>query len=159
MLQLANLPDSTTLVSLPGLKPPQFPKFPTFSELAGASVNDLPVVQKEKGLFEGMLGGNTEALFQDLVSCPHKYPPGADILLQEMIMGAKTIDSLDPDELLLLDQATLAFTQPSRAPVEEPIVPVQRSEDPADYLPELRDELDDDEPTAHVDVPKYWWRQ
>lgn len=103
---------------------------------------EQPVVKKEIGLFEGMLGGETEVLFQDLVSCPHKYLPGTDILLQQMITGSKTTDNLTQDERMLLDQAAFEYAQPSRMPVEDPPPVQKKKEDPADYLPELSDEAE-----------------
>lgn len=156
MWQMAGLTDTSTLTSLPQLKLLQPIRFPQFSELAGASVNVQPVAKKETGLFEGMLGGDPQVLFQDLVSCPHKYQPGTDILLQQIIAGSKTLDSLDPNERLMLDQAALEFAQPSRAPVETPTPSEPREEDPADYLPELHDETSDERP-ARGPMDTYWW--
>lgn len=149
--------DSTTLTSLPRLQEPAPPRFPTFSDLVGASVSDQPAVRPETGLFEGMLNNDPLPLFQDLVDCPHKYQPGTDVLLQQIISGQKTMETLTPDERLLLDYATLEYTQPSRAPVEEPLLAAEREEDPADYLPELRDKTED-EPPDSPEMDKFWWR-
>ena len=153
----AGLSGTSTQIRLPSLKPQPFPKFPTFSELAGASVNEPVAKPKETGLFEGLMGGDPRALFQDLVSCPHKYQPGTDTLLQQMLSGQKTPDNLTPDERLLLDHATLEYTQPSRIPVEEePIIPMPKKDDPANYLPELADDADDEPPTRGP-MNAYWW--
>lgn len=150
--------DTTTLTNLPELKPQPPPTFPTFSELVFESMNEQPVGKREIGLFEGLMGNDPRPLFQDLVDYPHKYQPGTDVLLQELITGQKTIETLSPDESLLLDYATLEYTQPSRTPVEEPEPLREVEEDPADYLPELRSEVDDEPPTVGP-MNAYWWLQ
>ena len=158
MLRTAGFPDSSTLIKLPSLKAPAPHKFPTFSELAGASASDKPVPKKETGLFEGLLGGDPRIIFQDLVTCPHKYQPGVDVLLQELISGQRKLKDLNPDEITELDHATLEYAQPTRAPLEEPSSPLTQREDPADYLPELMDEADE-EPTTRGPMNAYWWLQ
>lgn len=149
--------DSTALIRFPPLPKLTPLTFPTFSELVGESVNEQPAKRKEIGLFEGLLGADPTPLYHDLIGAPYKYRPGTDVLLQQLIQGQKSVETLTPEELLLLDQATFDFTQLTKPPPKEEPIQIQR-EDPADQLPELKQEAEQG-PVDPPKVEKFWWRK
>lgn len=54
-------------------------------------------------------------MFDDLLRDPSKYETGVSELLQELMSGSKTLETLSPMEQTLLDNATLDFNRKSTA--------------------------------------------
>jgi len=108
MLLAHGYPDYSLPLSLPLLKMPQDQKLPPVSSEGGP---------RDAGLFSAYLG-RPEPLFQDLVHDPSRYEEGVDVLLQRLISG-ETVAQLKPEEVDLLNRATLEFLQPTP---KEPVV-------------------------------------
>jgi len=140
----------TNLMPLPGLAAP---RFPSFSELVGATVSEKPT--KRSGLFLDMLG-DPQVLYQDLLEDPSKYEEGVSRLLQELISGQQQLSELNDQEMGLLDRAVLDFNQPARklearpAPAPKPPAKAKRPE-PREKPPKAIG--------APSGVDPYWWVQ
>jgi len=93
---------SSPQISSPVLRPSQVP---TPQALFMEVSPEKPA--KENGLYAA-IGGDPKVLFDHLLEDPSRYPSGTDVLLQEMIQGRS---DLSPEELQLLDQATLEYAQ------------------------------------------------
>lgn len=116
-LSRVGYPDYLEMARSQQLQLPAPPKFPTFAELAQV-VTTPPPIQKS-GLFQQLLGGQTQVLWQDLLKDPDKYEPEVQQLLQEILSGQKSLQALMPEENQLLDRATLDFAQASKTPQPE----------------------------------------
>src|SRR5215510_15870275 len=108
----SNFQDSLALPSLPFLQPLQAERFPTFQELvekdrAGMGSPALP--PKRGGLFQALLG-NPAILHAALLDRPDAYDPKLLPLLLQLRTGKK-LEELTPEEIALLDAATLEFVQ------------------------------------------------
>lgn len=112
---MSKLQASSPLISLMGifpLVPPQPPRFPPSPGSSSARSSSQP------GLFSSLVG-SPEVMFDDLLRDPEKYESGVSELLQQLILKQKQISSLSPEEMDLLDRATLDLNRSSSPkPVE-----------------------------------------
>ena len=138
----ASLLPSLAPINSPKLIPPQSPKFPTFSELVGQIANE-PLPKKEVGLFEGLLGGRPEILYEDLLRNPEKYDPAVEGLLTSMLMGKKRLEDLTADEATLLNSSTFEFNQVPSISKEEVVQPVEQSSSIEELAP--------------TEAEPFWW--
>lgn len=136
--------ESTDTTSLPSLEPLSFPSFPSLVELA----EETPV-KMEKGMFETFLNDPAQ-IYQDALSDPAKYEAGVLELSSSLLQGRK-LKELTPEEMRLLDRATLSFVQvPRTAPA------------PTKPRPQPKPVVVEEKPTPGVDVPMtelpaFWW--
>jgi hypothetical protein len=146
-----------------------FPKFPSVKEIlqhqAGTIQHPLlltetPPPSKPTSIFKGLLGGSADHLMLDAFDHPELYDEQTRQLIADLGAGARTVSTLKPTELEILDRATLAFAsgqRPARtAPAQKPQPPVKRPR-----LMEAANELTDGR-APQVDIPgdpmsAYWW--
>jgi hypothetical protein len=132
--------------------PPQFPAFMQLVELDREQAQAPPA--RSSGLFEGLLGGRPEALYEDAMANPDKYSPEAQLLLADIVAGKVDPRLLSDEQRRLLDLATIDFaTAKPKAPRRSPKAAPRPAAPPAAPL---------ERPTPGVDVPgevpePYWW--
>lgn len=119
----------TSLPSLPALTPI---KFPTFQELVDTDAATLGTPASKPavvGAFKALLG-TPEILHAAWLDNPEAYDPRLGPVLHLLLTGT-TLDQLSPEQLELLNQATLEFAQyrpPPKQPAPLPVLPVKSSE-------------------------------
>jgi hypothetical protein len=149
--QKSSSPD-TELPFLRPLEPPTFPSFPTLKEMA--EERERAQKREETGLFDGLLGGNVGALYEDWIRHPDKYERRTSELLTQLASGSRSLKELTPEERRLLDSAVVAYAQAPalrRAPRRALSQPKQ-----------ARKRTKRVEPVPGRDVPitempPYWW--
>lgn len=152
-----------------------FPKFPTVEEqLAHAEgrvshpLLSLGVVgaaerPAETSLFDGLLGGQSEALQQDAADHPEKYDEQTRLLLHELRAGARKLQDLDPSARRLLDRATLDFATYKAPAAPRAAAPKAPAPKPVRTIKPRFDALEDGR-APQVEEPggvmtAYWWLQ
>jgi hypothetical protein len=133
--------------------------FPTLAELASEQSATPSPSAKPSPLYS--LIGDPAILLSDLLDDPRKYPDGADVLLQELVLGRKKVDELDAQEALLLNAAVITFVQAPRTPRKKAEVPRVREPEPEPEEEDL-DEHGVPLPAADLTLPEaptYWWRR
>lgn len=139
--------------SIPPPSPPEFPAFMQLVELDREQA-PAPPTARSSGLFEGLLGGRPEPLYEDAAAHPEKYSPEAQALLADLIAGRVDARALGEAERQLLDLATIDFaTAKPKAP--------PRSLRPAP-VPPRAPAAPPERPAPGIDVPAevpepYWW--
>jgi hypothetical protein len=105
-----------TLRSLPRLEPLCFP---TFKELVKEHqlTQEMPRRQ-DPGLFQALLGAQPQILHAALVDDPDMFDPRTAALLLELMTGRRTVASLSPEEMNLLNAATAEFAQHRKPPAK-----------------------------------------
>jgi hypothetical protein len=94
--------------SLPQLAPP---RFPTFRELVRENqIEQLQPRKPDPGLFETLLG-DPAVLHALWIDDPDAFNPKVGPLLLDLVTGRKSLSSLSPEEMLLLNEATIEFAQ------------------------------------------------
>jgi hypothetical protein len=88
-----------------GLHPLVPPRFPTLSELAAPPIAS-PASSPRRGLFVSLVGDPT-VMFDDLLRSPEKYEEGVSDLLLGMVTGRRSLKDLSPEEMEVLDRATV----------------------------------------------------
>ena len=98
-----------------GYEPPQPPKFPKFFDLVQSEIKeqDAPKNENERRLFSALIG-DARILYQELLEDPGRFDEKASALIQNLSCGAQQLSNLTPEELDLLDNATLDFARPRR---------------------------------------------
>jgi hypothetical protein len=158
---LATTTSSESLLRLEALPSLKFPKWDeivdkkTFEVLIPHELGEAP---KPQGLFSALLKDHVEILATDAIEEPEKYNPEAVELLNEMLGGKKSPQSLTDSERRLLDQATLDFA--TYTPRKQ-AVPAPSRALPARAAKET-ESTEDAEPIPGVDVPvteapAFWW--
>ncbi len=140
------------------------PTFPTFFELAGASVTETsPAPSKE--LFQSLIG-DPRVLFQELLEDPSRFDEGVAESLQELISG-KPFNELERSQRDLLNKATIDFATNKRPTKPKEAAPKQRLS-AAEKAAEEDDEPELEwgshgprlaPPDAPSAMPTFWWRQ
>lgn len=141
----SNSPDSLALPTLPFLQPLRAERFPTFQELAEQereAMGKPASLPKKPSLFEALLG-NPAILHAALLDKPDNYDPKLLPLLLQLRAG-RELSSLTPEEIALLNAATLEFAQfkppqKAKAPAPQGLAPTKSSE------PDDADTADGDE--------------
>lgn len=149
----ADLPDSTTTLSLPACLPPmKLDPFPTLYELASEE-QPSPKVGRPPGLFEQLLEGRPEVLHDDAEAHPEKYQAATITLLQALVGGSRKKTELTETELEALDRATMDFASVSAAesPKREKAQPKRT---PVRWVSPKAIVGEDVPPT---DMPPFWW--
>ena len=144
--------------------------FPTFTSLV-ESEGLAPAQAKpmEMGLFSALIG-DPRVLYYELLEDPRRFEPEAESLVQQLVSGARTTESLSPAEMEVLNRATIDMTGPRHK--EEPqVLPVELV--PASANPLLDEEdkeleymddgklvtLDESTPLPEEAPATFWWRQ
>lgn len=104
-------PLASPLLTLMQLHPLLPSKFPTLSELA-RTPSVSPPSSNASGLFCTLVG-QPEYMLDDLLRDPKKYETGVSELLQSLVSGSKTLQTLSSEEMTLLDRATLDLNRSS----------------------------------------------
>jgi hypothetical protein len=138
-----------------GVQPLQTLRFPTLVELASEESNPPPPSTAQPLM---SLVGGPEVLFSDLLDHPEKYEKGTDELLQLLVSGQLKADSLNAQDLQLLNEAALSFTKPrKKVKVEVHTPPKAHHEEEAD-LDESGAPLPPDLDLP-PEPPLFWWQR
>ena len=170
LFELVHSPVFLASKTLPKLRPPQPPKFPTLYQLAGAQRTEL-VPQRNEGLFQQLIG-EPLVLFQSLLDDPELYEPGVSELLQDLINKRRELAALSHEEQELLNRAAIDFATDKRPTTRQPELPTTPREPgrlPAaahmamsQEEPEL-EYREHGRPVKVIDVPDspptFWWRK
>lgn len=142
-------PGASALISLMPLPSPQTPTFPRFSEVIGETARVEP--PKKRGLFLDLVG-RPEVLLHDYLDNPERYgQPELYPLLQDLVTGTKSLDSLTDPEMRILDAATVDFSQ-AKTPRKE-----QAKQETAPTRPVYNEPKAVEQPDSLKDAPAYWW--
>lgn len=66
---------------------------------------------RSRGLFEAMIG-DPRVLYYELLEDPTRFEEGTSELVQQLVAGARSLSSLNQQEMYLLDRAVLDWTKP-----------------------------------------------
>jgi len=140
----------------------------------------VPRPERQSGLFTALLG-DPKVLYYEILEDPERFEDGVSDLVQQLVAGARTLESLTRDEHNLLDRATLDWSTPRhRTPGSAEPRPISRDSVPPavehltyeDALADPAVELEYSEDGRHVpilegsaapDIPgeapeTFWWR-
>lgn len=133
------------------LAPYSFLRFPNLFELASAE--ETAEAKRPKGLFEELLGGRSDILFQDAQQHRDRYDETTLALLQDLVTGKRRREELTKEEREMLDQAVCDFASyvPPKETKRTPKIEVRQSA--------LKTEAPEH---ADIDIPAgtpnaYWW--
>lgn len=110
---------SSPLMTLMGVQPVLPARFPTLEELTTPVTSKDSASSNTPGLFRSLVG-DPRVVFEDLLRSPEKYEPGVDQLLQELMTGSKSLDTLSTQDQALLDRSVLDL---NRSSSKEPASP------------------------------------
>jgi hypothetical protein len=146
----------SALMSLMRLHPLVPPRFPSWSEVASTS-GASAASSAEPGLFSNLIG-NPLVLLEDYLREPSKYEEGTEQLLQELAAGAKTLDVLSPEEMSVLDRATLDYNRklPAKTAAAAP-PPKEADDESSSEDDEFEERMPEDLLPVHDLVPD-WFR-
>lgn len=144
----------TNAQSSESIQMPTAPRHPSFLELVQLERQHSekpPQARPPQRLFGGLLHGDLELLRTDMGRQPDKYEVEERELVEALAAGGRNPSELRPDELAVLDAATVNFTAPARRIRAKGRTP-RRSEDTASGA----------SPIPGQDVPQesprpYWW--
>lgn len=165
----------TALPFPPKIEPLSPLTFPTFQQLVEVDRASLPATlsappRKLNDLFDGILG-TLDPLLADFQASPEKYGEETHALLEQLILGSKSLEQLSENERRLLNLATFDFYQTPKPTPAAPLVKEAAAEDDEELVDELDEEVEERRaakndrgqgPVPGVDVPvtelpAYWW--
>ena len=109
-------PSFLALNTSKGYEAPQPPTFPKFFDLVQneTSAQDAPKKPRATGLFSALIG-DVRILYQELLEDPGRFDERAAELLQNLSSGGQQLSTLTPEEMDVLDAATLDYARPRRS--------------------------------------------
>jgi hypothetical protein len=149
------------IADLRPVAPPTFPRLP--QQLVQLSETKPP--SESASLFQGLLGGNLQALVQDSTDHPERYDESTQLFLTELAAGTRTLAGMTGEDKAHLDRAVMDYAAPRPRhvrPAPPPPKPfargrAQASGDP--YAPGLQDGRAPQVETAGGPMSAYWWVQ
>lgn len=137
------------------------PKFPRFNDIVSPKTFEVASApasaRRVTGLFDGVLGGNAAALYQDAIEHPEKYDEQAVGLLTELVQGAKKRVDLEETDIRLLDRATLDFASYVKPPAQRKQPTSMTKSAKSVEFTEGPDEVPFDENDVPDGTQAYWW--
>ena len=105
---------------------PQLPavhKFPSFSEMVSQQITPSSPSTNE-GLFSTLVR-DPLVLYREYLDDPERFPQEAGTLLTQLVTQQKDLNTLTPEDMEVLNQATVEFAQhsPEPEPTPEPSKP------------------------------------
>lgn len=154
---------TTSLTSLPPLKAPPPPCFPTFSELVELDKQEQEQPRRRLAdLFDGVLGDQT-LLVSDYQKYPEKYGEEVRGLLEQLMQGSKSAEHLTTSDRRLLNLATFDYFQTPPLKKEPPVTHGSNKAKPRAQAPrKVAPQREKPRPGIDVPVtelPAYWWLQ
>lgn len=177
-------PDFLALNSWQTLSSALVPRLSSLQALAEEETNRLSskpgsIIEKRDGLFTVLLG-DPRVLYYELLEDPSRFEEGVSDLIQQLVSGARSLESLSTDEMQLLDRAVVDWTRPRHrtSASSQPSLESNVSQPAVEYLsreeavadPEVDLEYREDgqhvpilEGTATPEIPTeapstFWWR-
>jgi hypothetical protein len=137
-------------------QPTPTPCFPTFAELC--SKEETPTTTTNQGIYETLLGGRPDLLYQDAQSHPEKYEDSTLELLSELVQKQRPLST---EEKTQLDLAVLSYhSRPSPKPtVAQRLKPNSHSESMTPFQtrpPVEAPEMESSQQDSDVVAP-FWW--
>jgi hypothetical protein len=168
-LSNAGLPILSGLKPLEPLPSPPELKFPTFRELVEQELTESPQPEANDGLFSQLVQ-DPAILYREYLDDPDRFEESAGLLLQQLYSGLKNLEELTPEEMKILDQATVEFAQylaKPKTPSESQRAAQPRSAIPSDDEPEIpwTDHVGGPSlpamelPVSLPDAPTFWWKK
>lgn len=133
-------PDFLALNSWQALQPALVPTFKSVSDLARDALEaerhrPASTIGKQDGLFAALLG-DPRILYYELMEDPSRFEEGVSDLTQQLVSGARSMQSLAPDEVEMLNRAVIDWTRPRHRSLPSKPSNLESSDSPsaADYL-------------------------
>jgi hypothetical protein len=98
------------------------------------------------GLFEELLGGRLDVLFDDMARAPKKYELGARALVEDLVVRRLDLKALPGDQRELLDRATVDYAASPRVAPQ----PTSGTQVPSGKRRPLAD-------VSATTLPRFWW--
>lgn len=136
----------------------KFPAFPSLNELALGEVTAPPSRQTDS-LFSVLIK-DPAILHNDMEQYPEKYQEEAIQLVRALLSGETRMEALSPEQLRLLDLATLDFSKqaqkPSAPAQAPPLKKIAAEPSEEENLGAGAEELFESVPIT--ELPDYWWK-